>query len=122
MSAVFRELVLNWKGSEYRVKPTMAILNRVEQDVSLSMLAFKITSGNPPLSQLATVIGHFLNAAGAKDVTAEDVYVEIMNGNKKIVGDMAAALMIAVFPQAGKAEAPTTTATSASGKRARAQK
>ena len=120
MSAVFRELVLNWKGTEYRVKPTMAILNRIEQDVSLSVLAFKITSGNPPLSQLATVIAHFLNAGGAKDVTAEDVYVEIMNGNKKIVGDMAAAVMLAVFPQAGKAEAPTTTGKSE--KRSRAQK
>lgn len=121
MSAVFRELVLNWKGSEYRVKPTMTILNRIEQDVSLSVLAFKITSGNPPLSQLATVISHFLNAGGAKDVTAEDVYVEIMNGNKRVVGDMAAAVMIAVFPQTGKAEAPTTTGKSPE-KRSRAQK
>jgi hypothetical protein len=109
MAAVFRELILNWKGSEYRVKPTMGILNRIEQDISLSVLAFKITSGNPPLSQLATVFAHFLNAAGAKDVTSEDVYVEIMNGDKKVVGDMAAALMLAVFPQAGKVEAPTTT-------------
>lgn len=121
MSAVFRELVLNWKGSEYRVKPTMAILNRIEQDISLSVLAFKITSGNPPLSQLATVISHFLNAAGAKDVTSEDVYVEIMTGNKKVVGDMAAAVMIAVFPQMGKAEAPTTTDRSPE-KRSRAPK
>lgn len=110
MSAVFRELVLNWKGNEHRVKPTMAILNRIENDdISLSVLAYRIASGKPPLSQLATVIAHFLNAAGVKDVTSQDVYVEIMNGDKKIVGDMAAALMIAVFPQVGKAEAPTTT-------------
>jgi hypothetical protein len=121
MSAVFRELILNWKGSEYRVKPTMAILNRIEQDVSLSVLAFKISTGNPPLSQLATVIGHFLNAAGARDVTAEDVYVEIMSGNKKVVGDMTAAVMLAVFPQTGKAEAPTTTDRSPE-KRSRAPK
>src|SRR5690606_37185937 len=109
MSAVFRELVLNWQGSEYRVKPTMALLNKIEQDVSLSVLAFKITSGNPPLTQLATVISHFLTAAGAKDAPAEEVYAEILHGDKKIVGDMAAALMLAVFPQRGKAEAPTTT-------------
>jgi hypothetical protein len=109
MAAVFRDLVLHWKGNEYRVKPTMTILNRIEQDVSLSVLAYRISSGTPPLSQLATVISHFLNAAGVRDVTAEDVYVEIMNGDKKIVGDMAGAVMLAVFPQAGKAEAPTTT-------------
>jgi len=109
MSAVFRELVLQWKGTEYRVKPTMAILNRIEQDISLSVLAFKIANGNPPLSQIATVISHFLNAAGAKNATAEDVYVEIMNGDKNVVGNMAGAVMLAVFPQAGKAEAPTTT-------------
>lgn len=110
MSAVFRELVLNWQGTEYRVKPTMAILNRIEQDISLSVLAYRITSGQPPLSLLATVIAHFLNAGGAKDVTAEDVYVEIMEGDKKVVGDMAAAVMLAVFPQTGKAEAPATSA------------
>lgn len=122
MSAVFRELILNWKGGEYRVKPTMSILNRIENDIpSLSVLAYRIANGQPPLSQLATVISHFLIAAGAKDATSESVYVEIMNGDKKIVGDMAAALMIAVFPQTGKAEAPTTTDKSPE-KRSRAQK
>jgi hypothetical protein len=122
MSAVFRELVLHWKGTEYRVKPTMAILNRIEQEpFSLSVFAYKMATNNPPLTQLATIIAHFLNAAGAKDVTSEEVYVEIMNGDKRIVGDMAGAVMLAIFPQVGKAEASTTT-DKAPEKRGRAPK
>jgi len=106
MAAIFRELVLTWHGTEYRVKPTMALLNRIEQDISLSRLAQRLSSGDAPLSHLSTVIAHFLKAGGAK-VTPEDVYAAIMSdGGESVVRDMASAVMLAVFPQTGKGEAP----------------
>lgn len=107
MSSIFREVVMQWDGKEYRLKPTMALLNRIEQDVSISMVAYKITNGNPPLSQMATIAAHFLQAAGAK-VTAEDVYLDIMNGDQASVSSLAESILLAAFPQVGKAEAPPT--------------
>lgn len=107
MSAVFKELKLGWQGQMYTVKPTMELLNKIEQDVSLSSVAYRIAKGDPPLSQLATIIAGFLRHAGAK-VTSEDVYVQIMGGDEKEVSEMAETLMMAAFPQLGKAEAPAT--------------
>lgn len=110
MAAVFRELNLSWNGKEVRIKPTMRLLNEIEQDVSLSRVAYRLASGDPPLSQLAIVIGHFLRAGGVGNVTDEDVYCEIMQGSKEQITEMSNAIMMAAFPQAGKPEAPATKA------------
>lgn len=105
MTAIFREMVLTWHGTEYRVKPTMALLNRIEQEVSLSRLASRISTGDVPLTHLASVIAHFLRAAGAR-ATSEDVYLAIMSGDENTVSSMTSAVMLAVFPQSKNSEAP----------------
>jgi hypothetical protein len=104
MAAVFRELELTWAGETYRVKPTMGLLNKIEQDISLSSVAYRIANGNPPLSQLATIIAAFLQQGGAK-VSAEEVYAEIMNGEAGTIRELAEAVLLATFPQQGKLEA-----------------
>lgn len=105
MAAVFQELALTWKGEEYRVKPTIKILNRIEQDVSISSVAHRLTTGHPPMSQLATIVAGFLREAGAK-VTAEEVYEELMSGTSDQITEMTQAVIMACFPSAGKQEAP----------------
>lgn len=108
MSAVFKELTLQWEGETYRVKPTMELLNEIEQKVSLSTVAYRIANGDPPLTQLATIIAAFLRAGGCKKVTSEEVYLQIMQGDEAVVREMAESLMMAAFPQLGKADAPAT--------------
>lgn len=108
MGAVFRELELSWQGEQYRVKPTMDLLNQIEQKVSLSNVAYRIANGDPPLTQLATIIAAFLRAAGCRKVTSEEVYLEMMTGEPEQVQAMSHALMQAAFPQLGKADAPAT--------------
>jgi hypothetical protein len=105
MSAVFRELELSWGGQTYRVKPTMGLLNRIEQDVSLSSVAYRIGQGQPPVSQLALIISAFLAEAGCK-ASPEDVYAELMLGDAEQFRAMAEAVLLATFPQRGKVEAP----------------
>ncbi len=79
MSAVFKEVVLGWDGEEYHITPDMRLLNRIEQDISLSRLAYRMSTGDVPMSQLATVIAVMLNSAGAKADDAE-VYQMLMTG------------------------------------------
>lgn len=105
MASVFKEVSLTWDGESFNITPTMAVLNRIENTVSLSRLAHRLATGDPPLSQLASVIGIMLREAGS-DATDEHVYQELMTGSTDAVQEMAGAVMTAVFPQSGKAEAP----------------
>ena len=105
MAAVFRDVTLGWGGEDYSVTPTMALLNKIEQDISLSELAYRMSVGKVPMSQLAVVIGVMLRSAGA-NASDEEVYQELMTGDTEAVQGMAAAVMEAVFPQPKKSDPP----------------
>ena len=105
MASVFQELTLTWKGEEYKVKPTMALLNKVEQDVSLATLAYRSSKGDLPLSHLATALAAFLREAGCK-VSPEEVYGELAQAEPEEIHAAVGAVIQAAFPQMGKPEAP----------------
>jgi len=105
MAAVFEELVINWNGKEYRVVPTMRLINRIEQEVSLSNIAQRILCGRAPLSHIAVAVAIILNSAGA-GVSSEEVYAELMTGDAGAAGDLMNVILAAVFPQLGKVLAP----------------
>jgi len=111
MAAVFHEVKIKWRGDEISVKPTMRLLNDIEQELSLSRVAYRLASGDPPLTQLAVIIAHFLRAGGVR-VTDEEVYAEIMQGSEHEIEALAHVVMVAAFPQVGKPEAPATEAKS----------
>jgi len=119
MAAVFQEVTLGWGGEEYSITPTMRLLNKIEQDISLSQLAHRMYQGDVPMSHLASVIAIFLQSAGAK-ATDEEVYQELMTGDPEAVQEMAGAIMMAVFPQPKKSAAPST-AKAAPAKRSKAK-
>jgi hypothetical protein len=109
MTAVFRDLVLTWKGNEYRVKPTMALLNRIEQDgTSISSVASRMLKQEPPLTLIASIMSHFLSAAGARDAGPEQVYMAMMDDHS-LITHASQAIMLAAFPNMGKEAAPTPT-------------
>lgn len=97
MSAVFHDVTLGWQGKEYTVKPSMQLLNRIEQRVSLSDLAGSLASGAPKLSHVATAVSVMLQHAGVS-VTDEDVYLELMHGDQSAITGMAQAVLVAAFP------------------------
>lgn len=101
MTAVFEEVTLDWGGEVYRITPDMRLLNKIEQDISLSRLAYRMSQGDVPMSQLATVIGTMLRHGGAK-VKDDEVYQELMTGDESAIQTMAASVMQAVFPQPKK--------------------
>lgn len=105
MAAIFREVTLGWKGEEYQIKPSMALLNRIEQKVSLAGLANGLAAGEPKLTHVATAVAIMLQSAGVS-VSDEDVYVELMHGDRGSVSAMAQAIVIAAFPETPKGNAP----------------
>ena len=112
MAAIFQEVAIGWKGEQYTIKPTLALLNRVEQKVSLSALAHSLGTGAPKLTHIASAIAVFLQAAGVA-ATEDDVYVELIHGDQNAVTSMAHAIVMAAFPEnpnKGNAESPKTRA------------
>jgi hypothetical protein len=97
MSAVFRTVSLAWDGKTYEVKPTMQLLNKIEQRVSLAGLVRGLSTDAPPLSHLAFVVGEFLREGGAR-VNDEEIYRELMTGEVSALLAMRDAIFAAIFP------------------------
>lgn len=105
MSAVFKDVEMAWEGKTYTVKPTMMLLNQIEQRVSLAGLVRGLSSEAPPLSHLAFVVGSFLRAGGAR-VDDEEVYRELMTGDVASLLAMRDGILSAIFPEPKKKESP----------------
>jgi hypothetical protein len=97
MSAVFRTVSLAWEGKTYEVKPTMQLLNKIEQQVSLAGLVRGFHTDAPPLSHLAFVVGEFLREGGAR-VDDDEIYRELMTGDVATLVAMRDAIFAAIFP------------------------
>jgi hypothetical protein len=105
MSAVFKDVEMAWEGKTYTVKPTMLLLNQIEQRVSLAALVRGLGSDAPPLSHLAFVVGSFLRAGGAR-VDDDEVYRELMTGDTAGLIAMRDSILSAIFPEPKKKEGP----------------
>jgi hypothetical protein len=96
---VFREVILEWEGKEYRVVPSMALLRSIEMgNISFMDIALRTAQGTPPFSHLATVIAKLLNSANV-NVTEEDVYMKLMSGSEKEISSLMTGAMVAFAPQ-----------------------
>lgn len=108
MAAVYRDISLSWGDEEYTIKPTMALLNQIEQKFSLSRVASRMMEGDTPTSHLAVIVGIMLRSAGC-NVTDDEVFSELMTGDPDAVLEMGTALLTAAFPMQvdeGNAPAP----------------
>jgi predicted ATP-dependent serine protease len=103
MAAVFQAVEITWGGEVYRVKPTMRILNEIEQLSPLSKIARRILDGEPPKSHIAVAVAILLRSAGVQ-VSDEDVYAELVTGDSSFVADVGIALIRAAYPSTGKPE------------------
>jgi len=104
MAAIFSEIEIELKGVAYTVTPTMRLINRIEQDVSLAKLAYRVASGDAPFSHVAMVLGHILRADGCRE-TDEDILEALLSedGGQALRGSVDAVLT-ACFPRTDSGE------------------
>jgi hypothetical protein len=101
--AILKTVELAWHGKPYSVDVTMALINRIEDDVNLMKLAQRIGRNDPPLSHIAVVFSHLLRAAGCKEqCTPEEVWAGMFaDGENTTAQDVISAASLAlrcVFP------------------------
>lgn len=97
MAAIFEPVTIGWDGKEYTITPTMALLNRVEQRVSISAMAHSMSIGEPRVTHIATAVSVFLQSVGV-DVTDGQVYQEFIHADQADVMAMCNAIVAAAFP------------------------
>lgn len=96
--AVFRELTIKWKGTEYRFVPSMKLMRSIEMgDISFTDIAVRTSQGRPPVSHIAFVLSKILTAAGCR-VTDEDVYAELIGGSADEVTSLISFVLMAFSP------------------------
>lgn len=96
--AVFRELTIKWKGTEYKFVPSMKLMRSIEMgDISFTDIAVRTSQGRPPVSHIAFVLSKMLTAAGCK-VTDEDVYAELIGGSANEVANLISFVLMAFSP------------------------
>lgn len=99
----FQDVKLSWKGDVYTVKAEniMRLIAKLEAEISLAELS--CIRGTPPLAKLSIAYAIALDHAGA-DVTAEDVYFELFEGDSanvaSIVSGSITGLMMLMTPPA----------------------
>lgn len=104
--AVFREMVITWKGKDYTLTPSMRLMRSIEMgDISFTDIAIRTSRGRPPISHIAFVLSKMLQAAGAV-VTEEDVYEELVTGEQDSVTALIGAVLAAFSPSENKAKNP----------------
>jgi len=104
--SVFRELIINWRGQEYRFTPSMRLMRSIEMgEISLTDIAVRTSQGRPPLSHIAFVLARILQSAGAK-VTDDDAYAELIRGKQEDVTAMIGVVLQAFAPGDGEPKNP----------------
>lgn len=121
MAAIYQEVELHWRGQAYKVTPTYAMIQQIEQKVSISSTALRLANGDTPVSHVAEIAAHLLYSAGAKDASPDAVYAEMMTDMApEQVGSFASVIISGFVPQRsapGNGEAPAKGAPSTGGGR-----
>src|SRR5690625_840713 len=97
MTVIFEPVTIGWQGKEYEIKPTLKLLTRIEEHVSLVALARSTADGEPRITQISKAIAVMLQSVGV-EATEEQIYQELMHGGAEFMTNMMMAVVMAAFP------------------------
>lgn len=99
MAAIWSDITLEWDGKEYTVRPTMELINILEQGEgrSLSQMFIRLNRQDLPSSAACELIAKVLRYAGA-NVTAEEVFAATGGGLNRTAIVMVMQILAALMP------------------------
>jgi hypothetical protein len=99
MTAIWRDIDIEWGGKRYITRPTIELINRLEQrdGHSIMKLIGRVIARDLPVSSACEIIAIAVTFAG-KPITAEEVYIASRGGMAIDVITPAAAILTAIFP------------------------
>ena len=81
MSQIYKTINIEWKGETVRVTPTFKLINAVEDEINLVLLARRLSDGDIRFSHVATLYSLLLKAGGER-VGANEVYQAMFSGRE----------------------------------------
>lgn len=107
MAGIQKEITIGFKGEKYDVKLSMDLINRIEMNgVNLLKLQLLVEQESiPPTSLLSSFYALLLNSVGV-DVSAEDVWGELINADPIGLINASKTALSAMFPSS-KGDAAT---------------
>ena len=107
MAGIQKEIVIGFRGEKYDVKLSMDLINRIELNgVNLLKLHLLVAQESiPPTSLLSSFYALLLQSAGV-DVSAEDVWGELINSDPVGLINSSKTALGAMFPSSHE-DAPT---------------
>ena len=111
MAKIWQDIELEWEGESYTVRPSLTLLNHLEQKPgrSLSKLFMRMMDQDLPAGAACELIADTLNFAGA-EVKAEDIFEATGGGINGDAVSMASQILIACLPtpkETGETKAAT---------------
>lgn len=98
---IFSEIEITWDNETYRVKPTLALIQKIEsrgEGFSIGKMYYRQMQGDFPISILAECYQIILSFAGVK-VEPEEVYQAFYEKGADYISKAADAFFLACFPQ-----------------------
>jgi len=109
--SVFRDHEISWMGKRYTFTPSNRLLRRIEGQLAPSSfvdIINRMRNGKTPVSEVAFVVAEFLRAAGADDVSEDDIYGAIqqdfVSNNGEGFTRLAQTVILVVSPAEGTRE------------------
>jgi hypothetical protein len=100
MPGVFREMVFDWDGKEYKLIPSNKLLRRIESQGELSIPKLAADwKRSPRFSEAAFILSEMYKEAGVKDIDEDQVFSELINMGAGGTQKMLNTLFEAIIPQ-----------------------
>ena len=102
--SINKTIKLGWDGVEYSLKITMAVIDKIDDDVNLVKLVAEYEKGDARISKIARLLATLLNEAGAT-VTVEQVFHALFGSgeiDRNQIKLMMTGIFSAIFPQPKK--------------------
>lgn len=113
---VFRELFLSYKGKEYKVVPTMAVMRAIEmKGISVPDVVARTADGKPPMALISDMYAALLRSVGVT-LTDEQAYAGLVgDAQDEMIKRVGLVLMAfnPVIAEGKNQDAPTETQSNA---------
>jgi hypothetical protein len=99
MAAIWTDIEIEWGGETYTVRPTLKLINAIEQGEgrSLSQMFIRLSRGDLPSGVACEVIARVLQYAGA-EVTPEEVFQQTSGGINMTAVSTVMQILAALMP------------------------
>lgn len=101
--SVTRQIEIDWQGETHVITPTIGLLRQIELsgDMSLANVAARFLGGAPQVFAFAFILSRYLQSAGVKNASEEEVYAVLDRMPHEKLAKLATTVISTIVPLEG---------------------